>query len=216
MRILLADDALILGALRNMIERIPGASVVAEALNGRDAVALAVAHRPDLVIMDISMKELDGIEAMAQIRELVPSARVLILSSHTDEEFVRRAVEAGAHGCLVKGSPPAELAAAIGAIAAGKSYPSPASSRHVISGLQAGAGRASELDLLTARQREILKMVAEGKGTREIAGELEVSVETIETHRAELMERLGLRDVAGLAIFAVRHGLIDLDRPGHG
>lgn len=219
-RILLADDhALIVAAMRMMIERMEAIQVVAEAYNGRDAVALAREHRPDLVIMDIGMRELNGIEAAAQIKGEDLPTRVLILSSHATEEFVRRAIKAGADGYLVKGSSPEELEAAIRATAAGHGYLSPTISRHVMAGMTGGARQESSLDALTARQREILQMIAEGKSTKEIAFALDVSIKTVETHRAALMERLGIRDVAGLVLFAARHGLVDLDgdrSAGHG
>lgn len=211
-RILLADDhALIVAAMRMLIERIEGVSVVGEVYNGRDAVALALQHRPDLVVMDISMKDLNGIEATAQIKEQLPTTRVMMLSSHTGEEYVRRAIRAGAEGYLVKGSLPAELVTAIETLMKGRPYLSPSISGHVMSGLREGAP-ASALETLSARQREVLQMIAEGKSTKEIAFALEVSVKTAETHRAAIMERLGIHDVAGLALFAARHGLVDLDR----
>jgi DNA-binding NarL/FixJ family response regulator len=215
LRVLLADDhALIVSAMRMMIERIEGVVVVAEAYNGRDAVALARTHRPDLVIMDISMKDLNGIEATAQIIADSPSIRVMILSSHTDEGFVRRAIRAGASGYLAKGCHPAELATAIRAIMEGNSYLSPSISAHVMSSLRdTGEQNASPLEALTARQREVLQMIAEGKSTKEIAFAMGVSIKTIETHRAALMDRLGIHDVAGLALFAARHGLVEFDRP---
>lgn len=215
LRVLLADDhALIVSAMHMMIERIEGVVVVAEAYNGRDAVALARTHRPDLVIMDISMKDLNGIEATAQITADSPSTRVMILSSHTDEGFVRRAIRAGASGYLAKGCHPAELATAIRAIMESNSYLSPSISAHVMSGLRdTGERKESPLEALTARQREVLQMIAEGKSTKEIAFAMGVSIKTIETHRAALMDRLGIHDVAGLALFAVRHGLVEIDRP---
>lgn len=214
-RILLADDhALILAAMRMMIERMEGTEVIAEAYNGRDAVSLARERRPDLVIMDIGMKELNGIEAAVQIKAESAGIRVLILSSHASEDFVRRAIRAGVDGYLVKGSSPNELESAIRATAAGHGYLSPSISRHVMSGIAGGATAAeSPLDALTARQREILQMIAEGRSTKEIAFALDVSIKTIETHRASLMERLDIHDLAGLVLFAARHGLVDLD--GH-
>ncbi|HYC35259.1 MAG TPA: response regulator transcription factor [Usitatibacter sp.] len=212
-RILLADDhAMILAALRMMIQRIEGVEVVAEAHNGRDAVARARELRPDLVIMDISMSELNGIEAAALIKAESPETRVLILSSHASEDYVRRAIRAGVDGYLLKGSPPEELAIAIRAAAEGNSYLSPSISRLVMAGMaRAGVASESQLDALTGRQREILQMIAEGKSTKEIAFGLEVSVKTVETHRAAIMDRLDIHDVAGLVVFAVRNGLIDMD-----
>jgi DNA-binding NarL/FixJ family response regulator len=215
LRILLADDHLLVRAgIRSLVESIEGMSIVAEADNGREAVALAKAHQPDLVIMDITMKEMNGIEAMAQILLQSPPPRVLILSMHSTEEFVRRAMKAGAHGYLVKDSAPLELPMAIEAVMRGEIYLSPRVSRHVVTGLiqgDRGEGPESSMGTLTARQREILQLIAEGKSTKEIAFVLEVSVKTVETHRADLMDRLRIRDVAGLVVFAIRNGLIDID-----
>lgn len=211
-RILLADDhALILGGIRALLKEIEGVITIAEANNGRDAVAIAKAEKPDLVVMDISMKELNGIEATAQIRAAVPETRVLILSMHTTEDFVRRALKAGAAGYVVKDSAPLELRMAIEAIMRGEHYISSRVSRHLVSGIVDGTQQGkSSIDSLTPRQREILQMVAEGKSTKEIAFALEVSVKTIETHRAALMERLGIHDVAGLVLYAARNGLVSL------
>jgi DNA-binding NarL/FixJ family response regulator len=214
-RILLADDHLLVRAgIRSLVEGLESMSVIAEADNGREAVALAKLHKPDLVIMDITMKELNGIEAMVQIQSESPSTRVLILSMHSTEEFVRRAMKAGAHGYLVKDSAPLELPLAIKAVMRGEIYLSSRVSRHVVSGLVQGAAGErpeSSIEALTARQREILQLVAEGKSTKEIAFGLRVSVKTVETHRADLMQRLGIRDVAGLVVYAIRNGLIDID-----
>jgi DNA-binding NarL/FixJ family response regulator len=218
MRVLLADDhGLILAAMRLLVERIEGVTVVAEAFNGRDAVALAKLHRPDLVIMDISMRELNGIDATRQIKAEVEGSQVLILSSHTSEDFVHRAIRAGASGYLVKDSVPHELQDAIRALARGDSYMSPSVSKHLVSGfMRGGAAQESSLELLTGRQREILQMIAEGKSTKEIAHDLGLGVKTVETHRAALMGRLEIRDIAGLVLFAVRHGLVSVDLPPAG
>jgi DNA-binding NarL/FixJ family response regulator len=214
-RVLLADDhTLVRAGIRALIETIEGAVIVAEADNGRDAVALARAHRPDLTVMDISMKELNGIEATLQIRADNPDARVLILSMHATEDFVRRSIRAGAVGYLVKDSAPLELRMAIEAIGRGEVYVSSRVSRHLVSAVD-GRSRPGDnaLDALTPRQREILQLIAEGKSTKEIAFALSVSIKTVETHRAALMERLDIRDVAGLVLFAVRHDLVNPDRP---
>ena len=209
-RVLLSDDhTLIRGAMRLMVERIEGVTVVAEAADGRAAVEQAIEHRPDIAMLDITMREMNGIEALARIREAVPTTRILILSSHESADFVLRALRAGAHGYLVKGATPDELATAIREVMAGKAYLSPSVSGHVISGVRERSLAETPLDLLTPRQREILQMIAEGKSTKAIAAKLAVSVKTAETHRAALMERLGIRDVAGLVLFAVRHGLVD-------
>lgn len=214
-RILLADDhVLVLAGIRALISEMEGTQIIAEATNGRDAVALAKQHRPDLVVMDISMKELNGIEATAQIRADVPGSRVLILSMHTTEDFVLRALKAGASGYLVKDSAPLDLQMAIAAVMRDEIYLSPRISKHVIAGFLKGNAvqDASSLDVLTARQREILQMIAEGKSTKEIAYGLDLSVKTVETHRAALMERLDIHDVAGLVLYAVRKGLVSVDR----
>jgi DNA-binding NarL/FixJ family response regulator len=215
-RVLLADDhKLVMAGIRALLEEIEGVSIVAEATNGRDAVAMATQAAPGLVIMDISMKELNGIEATARMKAQDPRTRVLILSMHTTEDFVRRALKAGADGYLVKDSAPLELRMAIEAVMRGETYISSRVSQHLVSGLREGrrGNDASAIDALTPRQREILQMIAEGKSTKEIAFALEVSVKTVETHRAGLMERLGIRDVAGLVIYAVRHRLVDVDPP---
>ena len=214
-RVLLADDhALVMAGIRALVEELGTTQIIAEANNGRDAVALAKQHRPDLVIMDISMKDLNGIEATAQIMAEVPSTRVLILSMHTTEDFVRRAIKAGAAGYLVKDSAPLDLKMAIAAVLHDEIYLSPRVSKHVVAGFLHGKPHQDEssMDALTARQREVLQMVAEGKSTKEIAYQLNVSVKTVETHRAALMERLDIHDIAGLVLYAVRHGLISVDR----
>jgi DNA-binding NarL/FixJ family response regulator len=213
-RVLLADDhALVLAGIRALVEELGDTQIVAEANNGRDAVALAKKHKPDLVIMDISMSELNGIEATAQIMAEVPSTRVLILSMHTTEDFVRRAIEAGAAGYLVKDSAPLDLKIAVGAVLRNEVYLSPRVSKHVVSGFLHGKPNhdGTSMDALTARQREILQMIAEGKSTKQIAFQINVSVKTVETHRAALMERLDIHDIAGLVLYAVRHGLISVD-----
>jgi DNA-binding NarL/FixJ family response regulator len=218
-RILLADDhTLVLAGIRSLLEDMEGVSIVAEADNGRDAVALAKAKSPNLVLMDISMKELNGIDATAQIKAACPEIRVLILSMHTTEDFVRRALRAGASGYLVKDSAPLELRMAIDAVMRGEHYISSRVSRHLVSGLVQGRGGGAEssIDSLTPRQREILQLIAEGKSTKEIAYTLQLSVKTVDTHRAALMERVDIHDVAGLVLYAVRNRLVDLegDDPG--
>ena len=212
-RILLADDhALMRAGLRAMIESVAGQSVVAEAGNGREAVDLAAVHHPDLAVMDISMSELNGIEAGIRIREENPATRVLTVSMHTSEEFVRRALKSGVSGYLVKDAAPSELQLAIEAIMRGEIYLSSRISRHVVSGLVDGPGAAeAPLESLTPRHREVLQMIAEGKSTKAMAFALKVSVKTVETHRAALMDRLGIHDLAGLVIYAVRHKLVSLE-----
>lgn len=210
-RVLLADDQeLILAALRGLVERIEGVRVVAEALDGRSAAALAAEHRPDLAILDISMQELNGIEAAARIRIDSPSTRILILSAHVAEEFVSRSIRAGASGYLSKASAPQELALAISALMKGEFYFTSRVSRQLAAGLlgESDGARHDPLATLTLRQREVLQMMAEGKSTKEIAYRLGMSDKTVYTHRSAIMERLGIHEVAGLALFAARHGLV--------
>ena len=214
--VLLADDhTLVRAGIRSLIEELPDVTIVAETSNGREAVRLAASLRPELVVMDISMPELNGIEATARMHEEAPASRVLILSMHSSEDFVRRALAAGASGYLVKDSAPLELKLAVEAICRGEVYVSSRVSGALVSALRAGkAPGGAPLDALTTRQREILQMIAEGKSTKEIAFTLEVSTKTIESHRAGIMQRLGIRDIAGLVIYAVRNNLVGLERPG--
>ena len=215
--VLLADDhTLVRAGIRSLIEELPEIRIVGETSNGREAVSLAFEHRPDLVVMDISMPELNGIEATMRIQEELPATRVLILSMHSSEDFVRRALAAGASGYLVKDSAPLELRLAMEAIGRGEVYVSSRVSGALLSSLRTGrpAPGNAPLDALTTRQREILQMIAEGKSTKEIAFTLEVSTKTIESHRAAIMQRLGIRDIAGLVIYAVRNNLVGLERPG--
>ncbi|MEP7068164.1 MAG: response regulator transcription factor [Usitatibacter sp.] len=212
--VLVDDHNLVRAGIRALLGEIEGVKIVAEADNGRDAVALAKDLAPDLAIMDISMKELTGIEATAQIRAVSPATRVLILSMHTTEEFVRSALKAGASGYLVKDSAPLELKMAIEALMRDEIYLSSRVSRGVMTRLAGGGDPgASTFDALTPRQRETLQLIAEGKSTKQIAHLLKVSVKTVETHRAALMERLDLHDIAGLVLYAARHHLVSIDFP---
>ncbi len=216
-RIVLADDhALVVAGITALLKDVDGANVVAIANDGREAVALCKKHKPDLIIMDVSMAELNGIEAAEQIHTELPETKVLMLSMHTGEEFVRRAIRMGVSGYLVKDSAPADLKIAIEAVMRGEIYLSPRIAQHVVSGFLQDREKHGEptLESLTSRQREILQMIAEGKSTKEIAFRLNVSGKTVETHRAAIMDRLGIHDVAGLALFAAKNGLVSLDRPG--
>ncbi|HEX4332671.1 MAG TPA: response regulator transcription factor [Usitatibacter sp.] len=211
--ILVDDHPIVRAGIRAILQGLDGVVIVAEADNGREAVALAKQHRPDLVIMDISMKDLNGIEATAQIKAEVPQARVLILSMHTTEDFVRRALKVGASAYVVKDSAPLELQLAIDAALRNETYVSSRVSQHLVNALTGGPAAAqSSLDALSPRQREILQMIAEGRSTKEIAFTLELSVKTVESHRAALMDRLNIHDVAGLVLYAVRHNLVSADR----
>jgi two-component system, NarL family, response regulator NreC len=211
-RILLADDhTLIRRGLRLLVEQQPDLVVAAEAEDGRQAVALAASTKPDVAVLDIGMPNLNGIEAAKQISEGESGAAVVILSMHADESYILRALKAGARGYLLKDSAESDLVRAIHAVAEGKSFFSPTVSKVLLEDyvrkLQRTGGEDS-YDLLTPREREILQLIAEGKSNKEIANMLNLSVYTVETHRANLMEKLGLKSVPELILYAVRKGII--------
>jgi DNA-binding NarL/FixJ family response regulator len=212
-RILLADDhALVRAGFSALLKKLPGIEVIAEAADGREALALTKAHQPDLVLMDVSMERLNGLEATARIVKEYPNVRVLMLSAHSNEEYVKQALLAGAAGYLLKGASIAELELAIQAVVRGETYLSPAISKQVVADyIRRVESEASPLELLTPRQREILQLIAEGHSNKEIARMLHVSAKTIETHRTQLMERLDIHDVAGLVRYAIRAGVLSPD-----
>jgi len=213
-RVLLADDhTLVRAGIRSLLENMEGIEVIAEASDGRDALRLVRAHRPDVVLMDIAMPGLNGLEAAARIAKKFPNVRVIILSMHVNEEYVLQALRAGAAGYMVKGADAAELEIAIRAVARGETYLSPMVSKHVVTDyIQRISGETSPLELLTPRQREVLQLIAEGYSTKKIARTLKISVKTVETHRMQLMERLDIHDIAGLVRYAIRIGLVKPDQ----
>jgi DNA-binding NarL/FixJ family response regulator len=210
-RILLADDhALVRAGIRALlVGNLDSVMVVAEAANGREALELARIHKPDVVLLDISMPDLSGLAVSAQLKQEMPEVRVIMLSMHANEEYVLQALRAGASGYLLKDSATAELELALKGVMQGETYLSPRISKQVVDGYvqRVGADQSSP-DLLTPRQRQVLQLIAEGHSTKEIAYRLELSVKTIETHRAQLMERLQIRDIAGLVKYAIRYGLV--------
>ena len=212
-RVLIADDHLLVRAgIRALIESIDGVTVVAEANDGREAVDLAATLRPDIALLDVTMPGLNGLEAATRLREASPATRVIILSMHANDAYVRTALKAGAAGYLLKSATAAELQSALQTVARGEIYLSPAVSKQVVKGFVDGTGHeASPLDALTTRQREILQLIAEGRSTKEVAFTLQISAKTVETHRAQIMERLEIHDLAGLVRFAIRTGLISPD-----
>jgi DNA-binding NarL/FixJ family response regulator len=215
LRVLLVDDhALVRAGIRSLLRDIEGIEVVGEAADGAEALAIAGRERPDAVLLDIAMKGMSGLETAARFRELHPGVKVLILSMHASEEYVLQALRAGVVAYLIKDSATAELELALRSVARGETYLSPAISRQVVEGYvqRVGAGDGAGDDPLTPRQREVLKRVAEGRSTKEIAFDLGLSVKTVETHRAQIMERLGIRDVAGLVRYAMRTGLVPPER----
>ena len=214
LKILLADNhTLVRAGIRALLEQIPDVTVVAEAGDGREALKLVETHRPNLVLMDITMPVMNGLEATGRIVKEFPQTRVVMLSVHNDEEYVLQSLRAGAVGYRLKDAGRAELEIAVAAVARNETYLSPAVSRHVVGDYvrRIGGGIEGRLETLTPRQREILQLIAEGKSTKEIASILDVSVKTVETHRAQLMERLDIHDVAGLVRYAIRNGIVTAD-----
>jgi len=209
-RVLVADDhALFRAGVRKLLQSFEGVEVVGEAGDGQEALELSGAERPDVLLMDIGMPGLNGVEAAARLARGGPRPRVIILSMHTGEEHVLRAIRAGAAGYLLKDAKPPELEAAVRAVARGEIYLSPAISRYVVDDVRRGGAESGPLDRLTPRQREVLQLIAEGNTTKAIASRLGLSVKTVETHRAQLMERLDVHDVAALVRLAVRLGLVE-------
>jgi DNA-binding NarL/FixJ family response regulator len=213
-RVLLADDhALVRAGIRALMEKIPDVEVVGEAGTGREALELVRSTLPNIVLMDIAMTELGGLEALPRVTKDFPSVKVIILSAHANEEYVIRALREGASGYMLKDSATTELELAINSVIQGKIYLSPSISRTVIDDyLQRVSGAFSPLEQLTSRQREILQLIAEGKNTKEIAAELDISIKTVESHRLQLMDRLNIHDVPGLVRYAIRSGLVSAER----
>jgi len=211
-RILLADDHTVMrSGLRLLLERQPNLKVVAEAADGREAVAMATAEKPDVVVMDIAMPHLNGVEAARQIVNQRPETAVAILSMHSDESYVIRSLKAGARAYLLKDSAEADLLEAIRAICEGKSFFSPAVRRilkedymHQLEEM----GAEDSYELLTTREREVLQLVAEGKSNKEVANLLNLSLYTVETHRTHILQKLNLHSVPELILYAVRKGII--------
>jgi len=213
-RILLADDhVLVRAGIRSLLEKLPDTEIVGEAGDGREALSLAQACQPNIVLMDVAMPGLNGLEAVARLQKECPEVKVLVLSMHANEEYVIQALRAGACGYLLKDAATVELELALQAVGRGENYLSPAISRQVIDDYMARvSGQPGALEHLTPRQREILQLIAEGKNTKEIAALLSVSIKTVETHRAQLMDRLDIHDVPGLVRHAIRKGLISLEK----
>jgi len=209
-RVLLADDhTLVRAGLRKLLESIVGMEVVGECGDGLELLALAETLQPDLVLMDIAMPGLNGLEATARVLKQWPQTRVLILSMHQNEEYVRQALRHGAVAYLLKDAAPMELELAIQAVLQGGTYLSPAVSKGVLSDyVQRLRGEDPGADVLTPRQREVLQLIAEGHSSKEVARRLDLSVKTVETHRSLLMKQLDIHEVTGLVRYAMRLGLL--------
>jgi len=211
-RILLADDHVVMrSGLRALLERQQNLEVVGESENGRSTVELAVSLKPDVVVMDIGMPILNGIEATKTIVNEQPATAVIILSMHADESYVMRALKAGARGYLLKDSAPADLLSAIQAVSQNKSFFSPKVSRILAEDyvrVLKQKGGVDSYDLLTSREQEILQLLAEGKANKEVAAALNISPYTVETHRKHILEKLNLHNPAELILYAVRKGII--------
>jgi DNA-binding NarL/FixJ family response regulator len=209
-RVLLADDhTLVRAGIRSLLQGLADVDVMGEAGDGHEALRLAETHRPDIVLLDVGMPGLNGLEVAGRLAALDSAIRVIILSVHTSEEYVLRALRAGCMGYLLKGSAVPELEVALRAVYRGETYLSPAVSKRVVDEYVNRTGGATDpLDALTPRQREILQLAAEGHSSKEIAQLLGLSLRTVDTHRAQLMERLDLHDLTALVRFAVRVGLI--------
>lgn len=210
-RVLLVDDhALVRAGIRALIDTLNGVEVVAEAGNGREALLQVEKFAPDLVLLDLTMPGMSGFEVLEQIVQRSPEVRVIILTMHEAGEYTKRALRLGAAGFITKSAAANELKQGIETVMRGETYTSK-ETRHEIRPPILGESRARRLlEKLTPRQREILVLIAEGQTTKQIARQLNISVKTVESHRAQLMERLDIREVAGLVRFAIRTGLVSM------
>ena len=211
-RVLIADDhGIVRKGLRFVLESDPGMRVVAEASNGREAAALCEQLKPDIAILDIAMPQMNGIEAVAQIHKASPKTQCLILSMHTDETYILRALSAGAKGYILKDAVEDEVLPAVQAVLRGKSYFSPAIAKTLLEDYiryLRQRGLEDSYDLLTDREKEVLQLLAEGRSNKEVANVLGLSVTTVETHRTNLMQKLGLHSTAEIVLYAVRKRII--------
>jgi len=212
-RVLLADDhKLVRAGFRAMLHSLGDVEIVGETGDGREALELIRQHRPDVALLDITMPSLTGLEVAARVANEMQNVRIIILSMHTTEDYIARAVRAGVSGYLLKNADPVELELALRAAVNGQMYMSPTVSKQLVDDyLRRMGSDAGPEEQLTTRQREILQLIAEGKSTKDIAVTLDLSIKTVETHRKDLMDRLGIHDVAGLVRYAIRAGIIKAD-----
>jgi len=215
--VMLADDhTLVRAGIRALLEKLPSVKVIGEANDGRELLNLAKAHRPDVVLMDIAMPGLNGLEAAERMTRDFPGVRIIILSMHNNEEYVVRALKAGVAGYLLKKAATAELETALNEVVRGKIYLSREARQHTNFPPHGIASQSSPLEKLTGRQREILQLIAEGQNTKQIGDILKVSPKTVEYHRMKLMHSLNLHDIPGLVRFALRVGLIPEEKLADG
>jgi DNA-binding NarL/FixJ family response regulator len=212
-RVLLVDDhSLVRAGIRMLLEKLPGIEVVAEASDGREAIRLVEEYGPQVVLTDISMPVCNGLEVTRHLAKMFSSVRVVILSMYSDEEHLDMALRAGAAGYLVKGAAREELELAVRAVARGDAYLSPALSKHRIMDCDQHSDRGlAPPKRLSCRQTEVLRLIAKSKTTKQIALDLKISVKTVESHRAQLMDSLDIHDVPGLVRFAIKVGLVELE-----
>ena len=210
--VMIADDhPLVRSGLRMLLERGGEFGVIAEASNGDEAIDLAVLHKPDVILLDVGMPRLSGPDAAQSILQKIPKTRIVMLSMHSDEAYVLRALKAGARGYLLKVSPEADVLEAVRAVAAGKTYFSPSIKKLLVEEYVVEAQRRGvedSYDLLSRREKEILQVLASGKTNREIADLLFISITTVETHRNNIFQKLNLHSLAELILYAVRKGLV--------
>jgi two-component system, NarL family, nitrate/nitrite response regulator NarL len=213
-RLLLADDhPVVRKGIRSWLSGVENLEVLDEAVNGEEAVAKVKQHLPDLVLMDVDMPKLNGLEATKQIRKEFPNTRVLILSMHTNKAVVLQIIQSGAQGYVLKDAPPADLLRAIESVDNGEPFFSPDINQIVLNQYLAetGAETAPTAAQLTNRERQVLAMIAEGQSNKEMAGKLGVGVRTVETHRERMMAKLNIHSVAGLTKFAIANGIVNLE-----
>lgn len=214
-KVILADDhKLVRAGIRSLLHNIRDIEVIGEASNGREALGLINANQPDILLLDISMSELNGLEVTERVKQEFPEVKIIILSMHTHEEYVLQALKAGASGYLLKDAAPTELEMALKAVMRGETFLSPAISKHLVDDYlrrlrePVSESKISPFDQLTSRQREILQLIAEGNSTKEISNKLNISIKTVETHRMQIMDRLKIHDIAGLVRYAIRMRII--------
>jgi DNA-binding NarL/FixJ family response regulator len=210
-RIVLADDHQLMRAgLRVLLDAMPDIEVVGEAGDGFEALHLVARFEPDVALLDIAMPGMTGLAVLREVRAKHPKTRVLLLSMYDSRDYVTEAIRSGAAGYLIKDAAVDELARALAAVARGETYLSPSISSQLAQAIMSPAAAAADSEL-TPRQEEVLRLVARGRSSKEIALELKLSIKTVETHRAQIMDRLDIRDLAGLVRYAVRSGLVSSD-----